>query len=85
MKIICQLGIFLMLLSGCAASPKLVKIPVRMPCEIEVPKAPDNCHLHLKESVKESRAAWLKCELAIAAELRGYVLELETALNYCRK
>lgn len=70
----------LFLLSGCAVKRKLVKIPVRTPCDAPAIKRPDECHLKI-----ESRPEWLRCELALAKEFRGYALELEAALEYCRK
>lgn len=74
------LAVILMLaLEGCAIAPKVVKVPVKMACDVAMPVKPVNCH-----SLNENRVAWLKCELALARENEGYITELETALEICK-
>lgn len=71
--------LMLLALGGCS-TPHVgrVQVPVQAPCNVALPAPPARC-----VPLGNSRAEWLRCELAECEERRGYQAELEAALKAC--
>lgn len=74
--------ILTLFLAGCAHQPEVVQVPVRQPCQVQVPAKPE-----LRYSPGSYTKAYplVRDLLADRQLMLGYETELEAALSACLK